>query len=435
MSIRKQSWSKQLAKRVLLRTLAELRGGQLELVCPRETHVLGDEPGGLRVTLVVHDERVFARVLFGGGDVGFGEAYMDGDWSSPDPVAVLRLLVRNLPLFDERNRGFALPRRALDWLGHRRRKNSPAGSRRNIGHHYDLGNEFYRLFLDRSMAYSCGYFRSAADSLEQAQHEKFDRICRKLRLGPHDRLLEIGTGWGGFAVHAATHYGCRVTTTTISRQQHAYAREWFARTGLLGKRVELLLEDYRNLRGRFDKIVSIEMFEAVGLANYDTYFGACDRLLAPDGSMLLQTITFPDQKLAAYHGRADWIQKYIFPGAELASVSEILQSLQRATNLTLFHAEDIGLHYAHTLRAWRARFCDSLPQVRDLGFDDRFVRMWDFYLASCEAAFLERDIGDFQLLLTKTLNRRPLLEEPWGEPCRARQRESPSEVLEPASSS
>jgi len=363
---------------------------------------------------VVHDERMFARVLFG-GEIGFGEAYMDGDWSSPDGVAVLRLVMRNLALFEEENRAFSAASRWWGRLRHRRRRNSPAGSRQNIQAHYDLGNEFYRLFLDSNMAYSCGYFRTPEDSLDQAQVQKFDRICRKLRIEPRDHVLEIGTGWGGFAAYAATQGGCRVTTTTISRRQHDYAAEWFSRLGDAKSRIELLFEDYRNLSGRYDKIVSIEMFEAVGVEYYDEFFGACDRLLGPDGTMLLQTITVPEQRFASYRKRSDWIQKYIFPGAELASVSEILRSVARVTRLSLFHAEDIGAHYARTLELWRQRFLAALPEVRELRFDERFIRMWDYYLVACEAAFRERTVGDFQLVLTKNLNRRALLDEPWSE--------------------
>jgi cyclopropane-fatty-acyl-phospholipid synthase len=227
-------------------------------------------------------------------------------------------------------------------------------------------------------------------------------------------VLEIGTGWGGFAEHAVTHYECRVTTTTISRRQYEHARERF-RSFPQGDRIELLQEDYRKLRGQYDKIVSIEMFEAVGLGYYDAFFGACDRLLRPDGVMLLQTITINEQAFPAYHRSSDWIQKYIFPGSELASVSEILRSLARATALGLYHAEDIGTHYARTLAAWRQRFQDSVREVRQLGFDDRFIRMWDYYLAYCEGAFLERHVGDFQLLLTKNHNPRTLFREPWPE--------------------
>ena len=249
-------------------------------------------------------------------------------------------------------------RKIANVLDHRRRRNTQAGSRRNIAYHYDLGNDFYRLFLDRTLAYSCAYYESADDTLEQAQIHKFDRVCRKLQLGPQDHVLEIGTGWGGFAAYAAETYGCRVTTTTISRQQHDYAHEVFSRSRA-GERIQLLFEDYRNLRGQFDKIVSIEMFEAVGYEHYDDYFGACDRLLKPDGSMLLQTITILEAKFQQYRKQSDWIKKHIFPGAELASVIEIQRSLARTTRMQLFHMEDIGKHYALTLHEWRRRFLES----------------------------------------------------------------------------
>jgi cyclopropane-fatty-acyl-phospholipid synthase len=362
----------------------------------------------------VHDERVFRRVLTG-SDIGLGESYVDGDWSSSDLVAFLRLAIRNLALFEDRNRLFTTLGRWRDLLGHRRRANTRAGSRANIHAHYDIGNEFYRLFLDPSMAYSCAIYGSAGDTLEQAQFEKFDRICRELRLGPSDHVLEIGTGWGGFAAHAATRYGCRVTTTTISAEQHAEAAALFARMRLGPDRIRLLQEDYRDLQGRYDKLVSIEMFEAVGHRNYGTFFRQCDRLLAPDGTMVLQTITVPDRRFRRYLATPDWIQKYIFPGGELASVSAILEALARDTRLSLHHAEDIGAHYAHTLRAWRQRFLGRLDEVRALGFDERFVRTWNYYLASCEAAFAERLVGNVQLVLSKAMNRRALLGEPWEE--------------------
>jgi cyclopropane-fatty-acyl-phospholipid synthase len=260
--------------------------------------------------------------------------------------------------------------------------------------------------------YSCAYYNGAGDSLEAAQFQKLDRICRKLNLRPDDHVLEIGTGWGGFAEHAVERYGCRVTTTTISGEQYEYARQRFRSLGG-SERIHLLRQDYRNLSGQFDKIVSIEMFEAVGLRYYDEFFGACDRLLRPEGSMLLQTISINEQAFPAYRRRCDWIQKYIFPGAELASISEILRSLARATSMGLYHAEDIGAHYARTLREWRRRFHEAEEPVRALGFDERFLRMWDYYLGYCEAAFLERHTGDFQLLLTKTHSPRPLFNEPW----------------------
>ena len=259
------------------------------------------------------------------------------------------------------------------------------------------------------MAYSCAYYRTPEDSLEQAQAHKFERICRKLRLQPTDHVLEIGTGWGGFAMYAAKNYGCRITTTTISQHQYDYARALFQKSGEESNRITLLLEDYRNLRGQFDKIVSIEMFEAVGLKYYDTYFSICDRLLTPDGIMFLQAITMNEQKFSEYQKRCDWIQKYIFPGAELASLAEVLKSLGRCTRLSLHNAEDIGLHYAETLKAWRERFLAHLAEVKALGFDETFIRMWEYYLAYCEGAFREGYVGEIQVVLKKQRAQVPLL--------------------------
>jgi len=306
-------------------------------------------------------------------------------------------------------------RRLADLVEHRRNRNTESGSRRNIAYHYDLGNAFYRLFLDRSLAYSCAYYENVEDTLERAQIRKYDRICRKLRLGSRDHALEIGTGWGGFAAYAAETYGCRITTTTISRHQHDYAREVFSRSRA-GERIQLLFDDYRNLSGQYDKIVSIEMFEAVGYDHYDDYFGACDRLLKPDGSMLLQTITIQEAKFQQYRKQSDWIKKHIFPGAELASVVEIQRSLARKTRMQLFQMEDIGKHYALTLNEWRRRFLEHLAEVRQLGFEERFVRMWDYYLAYCEGAFRERYISDVQLVLSKVASKNQLMNEPELEP-------------------
>jgi len=397
-----------ISKRLFLQLLSGLKEGFLELVCPEETYSFGSPNADLRAMLAVHNEHFYRRALFG-GDTGMGEAFVDGDWSSPDLVALVRLAVRNLDELESGNKLFSALSSMADSVRHRLRGNTMSGSRRNISYHYDLGNDFYRLFLDSTMAYSCGCFRSPEDSLEQAQINKYEGICRKLDLKSSDHLLEIGTGWGGFAAYAAKRYGCRITTTTISRQQHDYAKELFSGLGAAGERITLLLEDYRNLRGQFDKIVSIEMFEAVGLRYYDTYFGSCDRLLKPDGSMVLQTITINEQKFRVYRKRCDWIQKYIFPGSELASVAEILHSLGRCTGLSLFHAEDIGLHYAETLKHWRERFLLHTEEVKAQGFDERFLRIWEYYLSYCEGAFRERHIGDMQLVLTKQRAAVPLV--------------------------
>jgi cyclopropane-fatty-acyl-phospholipid synthase len=370
------------------------------LKCPDRDYIYGNPDDPLHAVLVIHNERFFLRALLG-ADVGIGESYVDGDWTSPEPSDVIRVGIRNMGLIEGRNVIFSALNRGFNILRHRVKPNTRAGSRRNIHAHYDLGNEFFSLFLDRNLAYSCGYYESVDDSLERAQIQKFDLVCRKLQLGPSDHLLEIGTGWGGFAVYAATHYGCRVTTTTISREQYAYAAEWFKREGLYESRIRLLQEDYRDLKGEFDKIVSIEMFEAVGHDYYDAYFGACNRVLRPGGTMLLQTITMNEKRFPSYKRQTDWTQKYIFPGSELASLNGILASLARVTDLSLVHAEDIGDHYVHTLGAWRERYRSALDSVRRLGYDKRFIRMWDFYLAYCEGAFRERYIGDFQLLLRK----------------------------------
>lgn len=379
----------------MVRVLAGIREGRLSV----DAAGAFGPAGGLEGRVDVHDEGLWKRAVFG-GDVGLGEAFVDGMWSSPDLVSVIRVAIRNMGVFDAAGGVFARIAAIFNRKRHASRDNSIEGSRRNIADHYDLGNEFYRLFLDDSLAYSCAFFEKPGDPLGRAQVAKYEGICRKLRLGPEDRLLEIGTGWGGFAAHAALKYGCRITTTTISQKQFEFSRDLFARLGL-GDRVTLLCEDYRNLRGKFDKAASIEMFEAVGLEHYDEYFGALERLLGPRGVALLQTITMNERRFEAYRRRPDFIQKHVFPGAELASMSEILKSLGRVSTMTLHHFEDIGAHYVRTLQEWRERFLQRLDEVRALGFDERFIRKWEYYLAYCEAGFAERYIGNAQILLTK----------------------------------
>jgi len=385
--------------------------GRLDLEVDGRVLVLGEPDSELRARVHIRDARAFRAGLLH-GEIGLGEAFMAGWWETDDLVAVVRIAVRNMAAFDQGGGFLASLGKAANRLLHRRRRNHVEGSRRNIGHHYDLGNAFYQLWLDPTLAYSCAVFERADQSLEEAQRAKFDLICRKLQLGPGDHLLEIGTGWGGFALHAARSCGCRVTTTTISRQQFEYARDLFQREGLT-ERIDLRLEDYRQLEGQFDKAVSIEMFEAVGLEFYDTYFSAVERLLKPGGRFLLQTITMNEQRFADYIRQSDWIQKHIFPGAELASVSRMVASIGRCTRMNLHHLEDIGLHYAHTLHAWRESFRARLDEVRGQGFDESFIRMWDYYLAYCEGAFAERYIGDAQLLLAKSDRGATHFNEPW----------------------
>lgn len=401
------------AKNIVLNGLKNIRSGYIEIVCADQTFAYGDPESALRAMIVVHDEAFFGRALFG-GEIGFGDAYMAGEWGSPDLVAVARLGIRNLRATEGSSRLLSVLRRLLGNRRHRRRRNTLEGSRRNISHHYDLGNDFYSLFLGSTMAYSCGYFATATETLDQAQVRKFDRICRKLRLTPSAHILEIGTGWGGFAIYAASHCGCRVTTTTISKEQYEYAKNWIAIEGL-SDRIEILLQDYRALEGRYDHIVSIEMFEAVGYEHYDTFFETCEKLLGPRGTMLLQTITINDQRFRDYLRDYDWIQKHIFPGGELASIRGIFDSIAKVTDMSLYHAEDIGAHYARTLNAWRESFHKAIPDLPASRFDERFIRMWDYYLASCEGAFRERHVSDFQLVFTRNHNLSPLMDEPWPE--------------------
>lgn len=404
-------WTVRLAKKLFLKSLQNLQHGFLELVCPEATHSFGDPQSDLRAMAVIHDERFFLRAITG-ADVGMGESFMDGDWTTPDLVSLVRLATRNLRNLDSGNLLFSgLRKLAFRWQ-HRLHNNSEKGSRENIRAHYDLGNDFYRLFLDEQMQYSSAYFRKPGDSLEEAQQNKMDLICRKLQIEPGDRVLEIGCGWGGFAVYAARNYGARVTGVTISNAQYQAAFERLQSASVAPGSVQLLLQDYRKLDGQFDKIVSIEMFEAVGLQHYDEFFGRCDRLLTPEGSMLLQTITMPDQELRGYRRRVDWIQTYIFPGSELAFLGEIQKTIARATGMSLTNLESMGMHYAKTLSHWRERLFQRLTEVRQLGFDERFQRMWDFYLSWCEGAFRERYINVVQLLLAKNGTQKRLLGDP-----------------------
>ena len=389
-------------RRRMRESLAALRGCELTLVEDGASRVFGTPEAGeepLRATITVKDADMYRQMALN-GSVGAAEAYMDGLWECSDLTALVRIFVRNRDLLDRMEGGLARLGGALMRAWHARRRNSRSGSRRNIAEHYDLGNDLFRLFLDESMMYSSAIHRSADEPLEAAQFRKLDRICRKLALSPNDHLVEIGTGWGGMALHAAKHHGCRVTTTTISKEQHALAVERIAAAGL-SDRVTVLLEDYRDLKGRYDKLVSIEMIEAIGHQFLDTYFGKVSSLLAPHGLGLIQAITIEDHRYERALRNVDFIQRYIFPGSFIPSIAAMTGAMARATDLKLFHLEDIGPSYAVTLRQWRERFDARLDEVRALGYPERFVRMWHFYLAYCEGGFLERSIGDVQLLLAK----------------------------------
>jgi cyclopropane-fatty-acyl-phospholipid synthase len=395
-----------LARQLLLKRMAMLEHGALEVHDAQGTLRFGSEAGeaGLHARIEVLHPQFWADAAFG-GTVGAGEAYIHGLWKCDDLTALVRIMVANRRVMEEIDGGAAwvagLGRRVGHWLN----RNSRVGSRRNISAHYDLGNEFFALFLDPTMNYSCGIFDSQAATMEQASEAKMAAICRKLDLQPGDHLLEIGTGWGGLAIYAARHYGCRVTTTTISREQHALAGERVRAAGL-EDRIELLLSDYRDLEGQYDKLVSVEMIEAVGHRFLDTYFGHCSRLLKPDGLMLLQAITIRDEYYEQALKSVDFIQRFVFPGGFIPSVAAISASLARSTDLQALHLQDIGPHYATTLQRWRERFLANLDAVRALGYSENFLRLWEFYLCYCEGAFLERHIGNAQLLLAKPRNRR-----------------------------
>jgi cyclopropane-fatty-acyl-phospholipid synthase len=332
--------------------------------------------------------------------VGAGESYIHGRWSCDELTALVRILVKNRDVLLDMDSGTARLTRPLQKMFHWYNRNTRNGSRRNIAAHYDLGNDFYGLWLDERMMYSSAIFEHADRSLEAASVAKLDRICRKLKLTPDDHVLEIGTGWGGFAIYAAENYGCRVTTTTISSQQHDYARDAIAKAGL-EQRITLLQSDYRDLESQYDKLVSIEMIEAVGHEFHDTYFSKCCELLKKDGLMLLQAITIADQHYERAKKTVDFIKRYIFPGGCLTSVTAMSDTLTRVTDMRIVDLEDIGPHYATTLRRWHERFSDSIDEVRGMGFSEEFIRMWRYYLCYCEGAFMERAIGNVQMLMMR----------------------------------
>ncbi|WP_313929579.1 cyclopropane-fatty-acyl-phospholipid synthase family protein [Pseudoxanthomonas sp.] len=346
------------------------------------------------------DDPAFYRAVAAQGSVGAGESWIEGQWRCDDLVGLVRLLVRNRALLDGMEGGLA---RLGGWAlrsWHALRRNTREGSRRNIAAHYDLGNDFFALFLSPDLMYSSAMFASPDDDLDTASYRKLDTVCRKLALGPDDRVIEIGTGWGGFALHAARHYGAHVTTTTISREQHALASQRVAAAGLQD-RVTLLLQDYRDLQGTYDKLVSIEMIEAIGAQYLDTFFGKLGSLLRPGGQALLQAITIEDHRYVQARDSVDYIKRFVFPGSFIPSLEAMYGAKTRASDLQVVHQEDFGLSYAYTLRAWRRRFMTRLPEVRAQGFDERFIRLWEFYLAYCEGGFLERSIGVSHLLMAR----------------------------------
>lgn len=386
--------------KVISRLLKRLTIGCLTIIDNGQHVQFGCPDADLQATIEVHQHRFYQRVCKG-GSIGGAEAYMEGDWDTPDLVAVVRLMAANLSVLDNVERRWVPIKRWLSRIQHQLlRKNSVTGSRRNIQVHYDLGNDFYQLLLDPSMMYSSAVFEPAEATLEQASYTKIRRLLEALALKPGDSLLEIGTGWGTLAIIAARDYGVKVTTTTLSEQQYLYAQQRVAEAGLTGS-ISLLKQDYRQLTGQYDHIVSVEMIEAVGAAFLPQYFHRCNALLKPGGRLALQAITIRDQRHDSYRHSVDFIQKYIFPGGYLPSLSELMTTLKDHSQLAVRWLDDIGLHYAETLRHWRNNFEQHLPHIRALGYDERFIRMWRYYLCYCEGGFREKTIATVQLLAEK----------------------------------
>ena len=397
-----KSWrSTALAKRLVFKLFNQLRHGELVIQDGDTTHRFGggDVSIAPSATVVIHEQRAYSRILTG-GTMGAAEAYIDGDWSTEQLTDVTRVFSANIPILEAMKHKQNWFIKAGVKLAHAARKNSVSGSRENIAAHYDLGNEFFSLFLDPSLMYSSAVYPKGSDNLAEASQHKLKLICEDLELKPTDHLVEIGTGWGGMAIYAAENYGCNVTTTTISKEQLDYARAEVERRGLQDK-VTLLFEDYRNLSGQFDKLVSIEMIEAVGHEYFDTYFGRVSSLLKPNGKAVIQAITINEQRYEDYRKSVDFIKRYIFPGGCLPSLNIISGALTRTTDMQIIDLRDIAIDYAKTLKHWHEAFMAELDAVKSLGFDEKFIRMWRFYLSYCEGGFRERIIGTYQITMAK----------------------------------
>ncbi len=395
-----------LARKAVMSQLRQLHSGCIVLVEGASSTLFGQpltRGDDLYAELVVHDPGCFVDIMTA-GSIGAAESYMTGDWSTPDLTMLIRVMVRNRDILDQMEGGIAAISRPLLKLFHRLNQNNEKGSRRNIAAHYDLGNDLFQLFLDPTMMYSSGIFPQKNATMHDASTTKLRRICEKLQLNENDHLLEVGTGWGGLAIFAAKNYGCQVTTTTISEQQYQLAKSRVAEAGLEHK-ITLLKEDYRNLSGTYDKLVSIEMIEAVGWQFYQTFFEKCSSLLKPSGVMLIQAITIEDQRYEQAKRNVDFIQRYIFPGSCIPSIQALITASMHGSNMRLVQLEDFAEHYASTLHAWKKQFNHNLPKVKELGYSEEFQRMWNFYLSYCEGGFKERSIGVAHMLFAKPLFR------------------------------
>jgi cyclopropane-fatty-acyl-phospholipid synthase len=398
-------WIDKMCRPLLFSRLRKIECGQVKIIdhCGEQLFGNTEQSSELTVEINVKDQRFYSDIALG-GTVAAGEAYMQGYWSCNNLTGLVRIMLRNRQVMDQVEGGFSLFKAPILRLMHWLNRNSQAGSRRNIEAHYDLGNEMFELFLDPTMMYSCAYYPNNQASLNEASTAKLRRICEKLQLSEKDHVVEIGTGWGGFAIYAASHFGCKVTTTTISKQQYEIARQRVIAAGLEDK-VTLLMQDYRDLQGTYDKLVSIEMIEAVGPQYLETYFAKCSSLLKPDGIMLIQAITIQDQFYDQAIKSVDFIQRYIFPGGFIPSVTAISNAVKKSTDTRLFQMEDIGPHYASTLRDWRKNFFNNIEQIKGLGYSNQFIAMWEFYLCYCEGGFLERTLGTSHLVFVKPDNR------------------------------
>ena len=393
-----------MLKKIVFNQLHKITKGTLTLKDASSSYTFGDQKNiKLHAEIIIHNPRFYRFVVFG-GSIGCSEAYMSDYWSSPNLTNVIRLFAINPQLTDELESKFNILLKPFFRVIHRLNKNSQRNSKRNISAHYDLSNNFFKLFLDESMMYSSAIFKTRNQTLKAASLNKLDIICQKLNLKPTDHVVEIGSGWGGFAIFAAENYGCKVTTTTISQHQFRYTKDLINKKKL-GKKITLLFEDYRNLEGKYDKLVSIEMIEAVGHHYYHEYFKKINTLLKPDGIALIQAITIRDQRYSQALQNVDFIQKNIFPGSCIPSIEIIQKNLTKETDMIISDLENINHHYAKTLNLWKKAFNKNQNKIIKLGFDERFIRMWNFYFSYCEGGFAERAINDFHILMSKPLNR------------------------------
>ena len=387
---------------ILFKMLEKLEYGQLTVQEKDKIRTFGND-NSLRAHVTINDSRAYRKIVFG-GSIGAGEAYINKLWDVDNLTALVRIMVLNMSLLDQMERGLAWLNRPVDLIKHLLNSNNKNGAKRNILAHYDLGNDMYSTFLDPTMMYSSAIYPTKESSLVDAQRHKLDVICKKLDLQPTDKVVEIGSGWGGFAIYAAQNYGCHVTTTTISDAQYAEAKKRIENLGLTDK-ITLVQKDYRELTGKFDKLVSIEMIEAVGHKYLPDFFKQCEHLLKPEGKMLIQAITIADQKYLQYSRSVDFIQRYIFPGGCVPSNARMLQVIAEKTDMVVRQIDDFGYDYARTIKDWRKRFNYSYEHLLEKGYDETFKRLWDFYLCYCEGGFLERSISVIHVVATRPRNR------------------------------